>query len=97
MSGVARGCVLAEHVHTGLELTYVVEGSLEDDEGVCRAGDFVWRPPGSRHQARTPNGAKFLVRFRGGARSVETGRMLPNFDEQSAAAALSRYRKPVVG
>lgn len=75
------GCVLAEHEHTGLELTFVLEGSLEDDEGRCKAGDFVWRPPGSRHQARTPYGAKFLVLFRGGARTIETGRMFPNFDE----------------
>lgn len=74
------GCVLAEHEHTGTELTYVLEGSLEDDEGACKAGDFVWRPPGSRHQARTPNGAKFLVLFKGGAKSIETGQVFPNFD-----------------
>lgn len=75
------GCVLAEHEHTGLELTYVIEGTLEDDEGACSAGQMVWRPPGSRHQARTPNGAKFMTLFRGGARTIETGRMFPNFDE----------------
>ena len=75
------GCVLAEHEHTGLELTYVLEGSLEDDEGTCKAGDFVWRPAGSRHQARTPNGAKFLVLFNGGARSVESGRIFPDFSD----------------
>lgn len=75
------GCVLTEHEHTGLELTFVLEGSLEDDEGACSAGEFVWRPPGSRHQARTPNGAKFLVLFRGGARSVDSGRMFPDFGD----------------
>ena len=27
--------------------------AFEDDEGICTAGNFVWRPPGSRHVART--------------------------------------------
>lgn len=75
------GCVLTDHVHTGLELTYMLEGTLEDDDGVCAAGDFVWRPKGSRHQARTPNGAKYLVFFRGGAKTVGSDRIFPNFDE----------------
>jgi anti-sigma factor ChrR (cupin superfamily) len=75
------GCVLAEHEHTGTELTFVLEGSLEDDEGVCKAGDFVWRPPGSIHQARTPDGCTMLVLFKGGAKTVGTGRMFPIFDE----------------
>lgn len=75
------GCVLGEHVHTGTELTWVLEGSLEDDEGACSAGTFVWRPPGSRHQARTPNGATFICLFKGGAKSVDSDRVFPNFDE----------------
>ena len=31
--------------------TLVLEGALYCEEGVCRAGDFVWRPAGSRHEA----------------------------------------------
>jgi len=46
------GAVITEHVHTGVEQTLVLEGSLEDDKGVCAAGCFVWRPVGSRHAAR---------------------------------------------
>ena len=75
------GAVLSDHEHMGLELTYVIEGSLEDDYGKCTAGNFVWRPKGSRHQARCPNGAVFLVLFNGGARSVDTGEIFPNFEE----------------
>ena len=75
------GSILSEHEHIGLELTYVIEGSLEDDHGKSTAGNFVWRPKGSRHQARCPNGAVFLVLFNGGARSVDTGEIFPNFDE----------------
>lgn len=75
------GCVLAEHVHTGLEQTLVLEGSLEDEHGACTAGNFVWRPPGSRHTARCPNGAKFVVFFHNSARQVDTGRLFPSYEE----------------
>lgn len=57
------GGVIPFHEHPELEQTYVLEGSLEDDEGACTAGNFVWRPAGSRHEARCPNGATFIVFF----------------------------------
>ena len=50
----------------GEKLTFdvhVLEGSLEDDEGKCTAGNFVWRPAGSRHTAKAPNGAMFIAFF----------------------------------
>ncbi len=56
---------------------------FEDDEGACAAGGFVWRPAGSRHAARTPGGARFLVLFRSSARSVDTGRLFPSHDDGS--------------
>ena len=57
------GAVLPLHEHVELEQTYVIEGSFEDDEGVCAAGNFVWRPPGSRHVARTRDGALLIGFF----------------------------------
>ncbi len=57
------GGVIPFHEHPELEQTYVIEGSLEDDQGACTAGNFVWRPAGSRHTARCPNGAMFIVFF----------------------------------
>ncbi len=48
------------HEHTDVEMTYVLEGSLEDEEGVCAAGDFVWRPAGNTHEARAPHGVLIL-------------------------------------
>ena len=39
------GAVVPLHEHTALEQTYVIEGSLEDHEGKCGPGQFVWRPP----------------------------------------------------
>ena len=57
------GAELPLHEHVEIEQSYVLEGSLEDDEGVCRAGDFVWRPAGSRHVARAPQGCVVLAFF----------------------------------
>lgn len=58
------GASLPEHVHTGIEQSWVLEGSLADHDGECKAGQFVWRPPGSRHKAWSPNGALLLAMLR---------------------------------
>jgi anti-sigma factor ChrR (cupin superfamily) len=60
---LAPGAVVPLHEHTGVEMTYVLEGSLEDAEGVCTAGNFVWRPAGNTHEARSPHGALILGVF----------------------------------
>ncbi|WOH47860.1 cupin domain-containing protein [Bradyrhizobium sp. sBnM-33] len=59
----APGAVVPLHEHTALEQTFMLEGSLEDAEGACRAGDFVWRPGGNIHVAHAPDGATFLAIF----------------------------------
>ena len=60
---MAPGGVIPLHEHPELEQTYVLSGSLVDDEGACTAGNFVWRPGGSRHVARCPDGATFIAFF----------------------------------
>lgn len=60
---LAPGAVVPLHEHTGIEMTYVLEGSLEDDDGICLAGNFVWRPTGSTHVAHAPRGAVILGIF----------------------------------
>jgi len=59
----APGSELPLHEHTAIEQTFVLEGSFEDEEGVATAGNFVWRPAGSRHVARSPDGALVLAFF----------------------------------
>jgi anti-sigma factor ChrR (cupin superfamily) len=59
----APGSELPFHEHVEIEQTYVLEGSLEDHEGSVTAGNYVWRPAGSRHVARAPNGALLLGIF----------------------------------
>jgi len=61
---MAPGARLPDHEHVLIEQTYVLEGSLVCGEGVCRAGEFVWRPAGSRHEAWAgPQGGLMLGVF----------------------------------
>jgi anti-sigma factor ChrR (cupin superfamily) len=60
---MAPGAIVPLHEHTALEQTYILEGSLEDSEGRCGPGDFVWRPGGNVHVARAPAGAMFISVF----------------------------------
>ena len=57
------GAELTLHEHVEVEQTFVLEGSLEDEEGEVTAGNYVWRPKGNRHAARSPNGALVLSMF----------------------------------
>jgi anti-sigma factor ChrR (cupin superfamily) len=65
---MAPGAVLPDHEHARVEQTYVLEGRLADkagpDEGLSVGpGEFVWRPPGSRHVAWAPEGCLALAIF----------------------------------
>jgi anti-sigma factor ChrR (cupin superfamily) len=60
---LAPGAVVPLHEHTALEQTFVLEGTLEDHEGVCGAGQVVWRSAGNQHEAVAPNGALILGFF----------------------------------
>jgi anti-sigma factor ChrR (cupin superfamily) len=57
------GSELTLHEHVEVEQTFVLEGSLVDDEGEVTAGNYVWRPKGNRHIAKSPNGALVLSIF----------------------------------
>ena len=63
LAQLAPGAGIPAHVHEDLEQTYVLEGSLVDDEGECTAGNFVIRAKGSRHAPMAPNGCTMLVFF----------------------------------
>jgi len=61
---MAPGVHLPDHEHVKIEQTFVLEGSLCCPEGECHAGQFVWRPAGSRHHAWAgPQGGLFLGIF----------------------------------
>ena len=57
------GSSLPLHEHVEIEQTWVLEGSIVDDEGESAAGNFAWRPKGNQHRAYAPNGALVLAFF----------------------------------
>ena len=63
LSKLEPGAGSPADVHEDLEQTFVLEGSLVDDEGECTAGNFVIRAKGSRHAPTAPNGCTMLVFF----------------------------------
>ena len=73
----APGAVLPDHEHVKIEQTFVLEGRLVDKDGPdaglqVSAGEFVWRPAGSRHVAWAPEGGLMLAIFQIPNRFYET-------------------------
>ena len=48
---MAPGAKLPDHEHVLIEQTYLLQGTLVCGEGTVTAGNYVWRPAGSRHEA----------------------------------------------
>jgi anti-sigma factor ChrR (cupin superfamily) len=80
LTKMAAGARLPDHEHVRVEQTYVLEGSLHCGEGTCRAGEFVWRPAGSRHEAWAgPEGCLTLAMFQAPNRFYEAGGKVVDF------------------
>lgn len=68
----AAGAHVPDHLHTGDEHTYVLEGGLRDAAGEFTVGSYQMRPRGSRHEMWSERGALVLmhrlgpIRFLGG-------------------------------
>ena len=54
---------LPRHIHIEIEQSFILEGSIEDDEGIVRAGDFVWRPKGNKHAPWSTEGCLLIAFF----------------------------------
>ena len=67
------------HKHPEVEQSFVLEGSVEDHDGVATAGDYIWRKPGSQHDNRSPNGAVLLAVYRKPNIYYHTGRETSGF------------------
>src|SRR5438132_13897571 len=63
LTRMAPGALLPKHRHVGVEQSYVLEGTLVDEDGVCAAGNFAWRRAGSVHTARPPDRCDVLGIF----------------------------------
>jgi len=60
----APGATLPFHRHPELEQSYVIEGSFYDHDGICHAGEYVWRKPGSKHETHSDEGCVILAVYR---------------------------------
>jgi len=60
----APGATLPMHKHADIEQSWVLQGSFSDHDGICRAGEFVWRHPGSFHETHSDEGAVILAIYR---------------------------------
>ena len=58
------GATLPFHKHPEIEQSYVLEGSFYDHDGICRAGQYVWRHPGSLHETKSDEGCLLLAVYR---------------------------------
>ena len=58
------GATLPFHRHPEIEQSWVLEGSFYDHDGICRAGQFVWRKPGSLHETKSDEGCVLLAIYR---------------------------------
>ena len=58
------GATLPFHRHPEIEQSYVLEGSFYDHDGICRAGEFVWRKAGSLHETKSDEGCLLLAIYR---------------------------------
>lgn len=58
------GAVLPFHKHPEIEQSWVLQGSFYDHDGICRAGQFVWRQPGSLHETKSDEGCILLAIYR---------------------------------
>ena len=80
LTKMAPGARLPDHEHVLIEQTYVLEGEIHCGEGVCKAGNFVWRPAGSRHEAWAgPEGCIALAMFQMPNRFFEAGGKVVDF------------------
>ena len=58
------GAKLPFHKHPEIEQSYVIEGSFYDHDGIARAGEYVWRKPGSFHETHSDEGCTILAIYR---------------------------------
>lgn len=60
----APGTTLPFHKHPEIEQSWVIEGSFSDHDGICRAGEYVYRVPGSMHETHSAEGCTILAIYR---------------------------------
>jgi anti-sigma factor ChrR (cupin superfamily) len=62
LTKMGAGCAAAPHSHPGGEEVLVLEGSVEDENGIHGKGTWFRLPPGSFHSPRTDDGCLLWVK-----------------------------------
>lgn len=57
----APGTEYPEHRHPQGEEIFLLEGSIEESEGIYGPGSYLYLGPGSAHKASSPEGCVMLV------------------------------------
>jgi len=62
MMEIEAGCEIPEHDHHGVEMAYILEGDLETDGKLLKAGDFFRADAGSHHGVNySPSGCRAII------------------------------------
>lgn len=77
------GASIPFHRHPELEQALVLEGSMYDHDGTCRAGEYVWRKADSMHENHTDEGAVVFAVYR-----------KPNIYHRSSGFRVATAKKP---
>lgn len=59
----APGSHFSEHVHSGGEEFFVLDGVFQDEHGDCPAGSYIRNPPQSKHTPASEPGCTILVKL----------------------------------
>jgi quercetin dioxygenase-like cupin family protein len=73
------GAHIPFHKHPEIEQSFVLEGSVEDHDGIAMAGDYVWRKSGSLHDNKSPGGAVLFAVYRKPNIYYHTAKETPGF------------------
>ncbi len=65
---IEPGLVDIPHWHDDFEWVYILEGSLEDEKGLHKKGDFIINDKDARHQPRSKDGCTALIVWCGSVR-----------------------------
>lgn len=65
---IAPGLDDPPHWHDDWEWVYILEGSLEDEKGIHKTGDFIVNEKDSRHQPKSREGCTALIVWCGSVR-----------------------------
>lgn len=65
---IEPGLVDPPHWHDDWEWVYILEGSLEDEKGIHRKGDFVLNQKDTKHEPRSKEGCLAIIVWSGSVR-----------------------------